>query len=374
MSTKKIILKHLLIDNEKQIGIKFYPDHTIQRLVKTLPNMRWSAAFSMVYMPNTKKNLDVIFNTFRRTAWVDCDHFFGRTKVKNNPALKIKRRAKPANDPLPDCPKEFIQKLEINKYAASTAKTYIHNFEVFMAHFKNRELLSINERDISNYLQELVQLGKSDTYVNQMINSVKFYYEIVLGMPNRFYSIDRPRKTERLPEVLSTGEVKILIDSIANLKHKCIVQLLYSSGLRRAELLSLKPEHIDSKRMVIRVVHGKGGKDRFTLLSSVLLDNLRKYFKEERPKEYLFEGKRGAQYSATSVRKVIARAARKAGLSKKVTPHMLRHSFATHLLEAKTDLRYIQSLLGHSSIKTTEIYTHVAVNGISQIKNPLDSL
>ena len=148
----------------------------------------------------------------------------------------------------------------------------------------------------------------------------------------------------------------------------------HSLGLRRAELLALKPEHIDSKRMVIKVVHGKGGKDRFTLLSQVLLDTLRQYFKEYRPKVYLFEGARGGQYSGASVAKIITRAARKAGIQKKVTPHTLRHSFATHLLEAKTDLRYIQKLLGHSSTKTTEIYTHVATNAISQIKSPLDSL
>ena len=374
MSTRRITLKHLLIDNQKQIGIKFYPDHVLQKLIKTLPEVRWSTNYSMVYLPNSKEHLDNIFKTFRGIAWIDCGFFFGKNKARNNPALKIDRCVKPVGDARPDCPQEYIQKLELNKYSPRTAKTYILFFEVFMHHFENRELLEINEQDISNYLQGLVQLGKSDSYLNQMINSIKFYYEVVLGMPNRFYSIDRPQKTERLPEVISPEEVKLLIDSINNLKHKCIVQLFYSSGLRRAELLSLKPEHIDSKRMVIKVIHGKGGKDRLTLLSPLLLENLRKYYRIYRPKEYLFEGEKGGQYSTASVRQVIKRGAEKAGITKKVTPHILRHSFATHLLEAKTDLRYIQSLLGHNSIRTTELYTHVAINGISQIKNPLDNL
>ena len=374
MATRRITLKHLLIDNQKQIGIKFYPDHVLQKLIKTLPDVRWSAIYSMVYLPNSKPNLDSIFKTFRGIAWIDCGFFFGKNKARNNPELKVERRVKQADDGRPNCPEEYIQKLELNKYSPKTAKTYIHYFEVFMHYFENRKLLEINEQDISNYLQGLVQLGKSDSYLNQMINSIKFYYEVVLGMPNRFYSIDRPRKTERLPEVISMEESKKLIDSIDNLKHKCIVQLLYSSGVRRAELLSLKPEHIDSKRMVIKVIHGKGGKDRLTLLSPILLENLRKYYRIYRPKEYLFEGEKGGQYSTASVRQVIKRGAEKAGITKKVTPHILRHSFATHLLEAKTDLRYIQSLLGHNSIRTTELYTHVATNGISQIKNPLDSL
>jgi len=288
--------------------------------------------------------------------------------------LKIERRNNTSITLLPDCPKEYIKKLEVNRYAANTAKIYIRYFEIFMGHFEGKELLEINELDISNYMQELVQLGKSDAYLNQMINAIKFYYEVVLGMPNRFYAIDRPRKKERLPVVISKEEVKRLIDTITNIKHKCIVQLLYSSGVRRAELLSLKVADIDSKRMVIRVVDGKGGKDRLTLLSPVVLENLRDYFRIHRPKEYLFEGARGGQYSATSVLKILKKAAREAGIKERITPHTLRHCFATHLLEAHTDLRYVQALLGHDCITTTEVYTKVAVNAISQIQNPLDSL
>ena len=157
-----------------------------------------------------------------------------------------------------------------------------------------------------------------------------------------------------------------------NLKHRCIVGLLYSAGLRRGEVLKLKPDDIDSKRMVIKVRSGKGNKDRYTILSEKLLKDLRQYYREWRPKTYLFEGPKGDSYSAESVLKIVKEASFRAGIRKKVTPHMLRHSFATHLLESGTDLRYIQVLLGHKSTKTTEIYTHVATNIFFQIKNPLD--
>lgn len=172
--------------------------------------------------------------------------------------------------------------------------------------------------------------------------------------------------------MLSKEEVLAIIRHTNNIKHQCIVSLLYSAGLRRGELLNLKLTDVDSERMLIRVENGKGGKDRYTLLSKMLLQDLRQYYRIWKPKEYLFEGQSGGKYSGRSVGQLLAQAAQRAGIRKRVTPHMLRHSFATHLLENGTDLRYIQSLLGHSSSKTTEIYTHVAVNSFKSIKNPLD--
>jgi len=374
MATRRITLKNLFIDDQRQIGLQFYPDHLLQALVKTLPDVQWSQQFGMVYLINTPSNLDLLFKTFSGVAWLDCGLFMGRRARNDNPDLKIDPALVNKSKRLPPCPPEFIQRLQISRYALSTAKTYIHYFRVFMHHFKDKKLLEINERDILNYIQGLVNLGKSDTYVNQMLNAIKFYYEVVMEMPNRFYSIDRPRKKQELPKVISKEEVKRLLDAIPNLKHKCIVEAIYSAGLRRSELLNLKPRHIDSKRMVIKVEHGKGGKDRLTLLSPRLLNNLRAYYKEYRPKEYLFEGLGGGQYSSTSVRIIINKGVKRAGITQHVTPHVLRHSFATHLLEANTDLRYIQSLLGHGSTKTTEVYTHVATKNISGITSPLDCL
>ena len=191
-------------------------------------------------------------------------------------------------------------------------------------------------------------------------------------MPNRFYNIERPRNEEKLPKVLLKEDILSIIEHTNNIKHRCIVSLLYSAGLRRSELLNLKVEHIDSKRMLIRIEGAKGNKDRYTLLSTTFLKELRQYYREWKPRTYLFEGPKSNKYSAESVAKIVKNTAKKAGIIMNVTPHVLRHSFATHLLENGTDLRYIQALLGHKNPKTTEIYTHVATNVFLQIKNPLD--
>ena len=174
-------------------------------------------------------------------------------------------------------------------------------FERFMNAHSESDLLSIDEEQIRIYLQGLVQDKRSDSYINQMINSIKFYYEVVMEMPNRFYSIERPRKKESLPKVLSIKEVGLLLNNTNNIKHKCIIELLYSARLRRGELLNLKIENIDSQRMVINILNGKGGKDRVTILSPSVLTDLRVYFKEWVPREYLFESPTGGKYSAQSI-------------------------------------------------------------------------
>lgn len=374
MRLKYITLKHLFINNTKQIGLQFYPDTVIQNLVKTLHHPKWSKEYSMVYLLNTKENVTAVFKTFKGIAWVNGQNFFNNRQRPNNPDLKIKERliADKAVD-YRRCPKEFIRKLEINKYAKSTAHTYISFFEKFINFYKDMDLNEIDENDIRNYLQKLVHENKSDSVLNQTVNAIKFYYEAVMGMPNRFYSIERPRKTEKLPEVISKEQVKMIIEKANNIKHKCIISLLYSAGLRRNELLNLKLEDIDDKRLVVVVKVAKGNKQRLTLLSLSVLEDLRRYYLEWRPKVYLFEGLKGEKYGASSVVAIVKNAAKSAGLPKKVTPHVLRHSFATHLLEDGVDIRYIQMLLGHSSTKTTERYTHVATKNIINIISPIDS-
>ena len=271
------------------------------------------------------------------------------------------------------CPISYLDKLQLKKYANNTVKSYILAFETFINYHKAKELIQINENDVRNYILKLIQENKSDSYINIAINSIKFYYESVLGMPNRFYQIERPRKAKKLPKVLSKEDILKIITNTNNLKHKCIVSLLYSSGIRRNELIHLKITDIDSKRMLILIEAAKGKKDRYTILSHTLLKDLRDYYKQWKPEKYIFEGVYGKQYSTQSVGQIVKNAAIKAGIQITVTPHMLRHSFATHLLEDGVDLRQIQVLLGHSSTKTTEIYTHVATTTFNKITNPLDN-
>ncbi len=371
---KKITLKHLLIGGQKCIGLKFYPDKVIQALIKQLPSPKWSAKYSMVYIPNTYENLTIIMKTFKGVAWLNGQYFFGKTSAPLNneaPDIEYYRRRKLTKG-YKGCPEEFFKKLEVRKYSLNTARSYISHFEKFINNYKELMLSEVSEVDIRNYLSSLVKQGYSDSYINLSINSIKFYYEVVLGMPNRFYTIDRPIKAEKLPDVLSKEEVMKMIASTKNLKHRCMIKLLYSAGLRRSELLNLTPADIESGRMLIKIRGAKGNKDRYTLLSSTLLQELRLYYIQHKPKKYLFEGYNGKSYSGTSLANIVKKAARLANIKKHVKPHMLRHSFATHLLESGTDLRYIQTLMGHNSLKTTEIYTHVAVNGLRKIKNLLD--
>ncbi|MFD1552444.1 recombinase [Putridiphycobacter roseus] len=368
---KCITLKHLFINGEKQIGLQFNYDKVIITVIKTLPNPQWSNEFNMFYLVNNKVNFQAIFDTFREIAWINCNYFSPK-KTINNHNPKIKREALKLNNDL--VPEAYVQKLLLKQYAKSTVHTYISLFTRFVMYFQDRKIEQLNENDIRSYLEKEVKLGKSGSTINQTVNAIKFYYELVLEMPNRFYDIERPIKSKTLPKVLNKKEVGLILKNIKNIKHHCIVSLLYSAGLRRAELLNLKLTDIDGQNNTIFIKDGKGRKDRVTIVSKSLIKQLRTYYKTYRPKEYLFEGTTGKQYSATSVSKIIKKAAAKGGILKSVSAHMLRHSFATHLLEDGTDLRQIQLLLGHTSSRTTEIYTHVTKNHLKVIKNPLDSL
>ena len=370
---KSITLKHLRINQKKCIGIQFSTNKIIQALVDNLPDISWSQEFSMHYVSNNKSNLELIFKTFQGIAWVNGNFFFSEKIVNiDNPKLNLERyRNRRPKDGFKYCPEEYLLKLELKRYSDNTVRNYVSCFESFINYYYDEEPINLNEIDVRKYLQKLIQDEKSNSYVNMAVNSIKFFYETVHGMPNRFYSIERPRKEKQLPEVLSKEEIIRIINHTNNIKHKCIIGLLYSSGLRRGELLSLNVTDIDSKRMVVKVSNGKGKKDRISILSPSILKDLQQYYKEYRPKKYLFEGQKGDKYSVTSVLNIISAAAKKAGIFKRVTPHMLRHSFATHLLENGTDIRHIQLLLGHSSTKTTEIYTHVANRSFMEIKDLL---
>ena len=273
------------------------------------------------------------------------------------------------------CPASYTEKLKELRYSINTQNVYTDLFEEFINYYPEKQAEEITEEEIISFLRYLVNERKiSTSYQNQSINAIKFYYERVLGGKRKIYLIERPRKENYLPEVLSEEEVAAILKTITNIKHKALIMTIYSGGLRISELINLRIKDIDSNRMQIRIEQSKGKKDRYTLLSKKTLLTLRKYFAEYKPKEWLFEGENGGQYADSSIYSIFKKALVAAKITKKVTIHSLRHSFATHLLENGTDLRYIQNLLGHSSSKTTEIYTHITNKGFDQIKNPLDKL
>lgn len=270
--------------------------------------------------------------------------------------------------------KEYDSLLKLKNYSPNTVKSYLHCFEKFILYFKGHDIKTLSKDQITAFLYNESQKGLSYGYQNQIINAIKFYYEKVLKRKKELYDIPRAKRPQKLPVVFSEEEVQTLIGNIQNLKHKCILYLIYSAGLRISEAVNMKIGDIDSKRNVIIVRGGKGKKDRTTLLSQKLLTMLREYYKQYRPNKYLFEGDSGNQYSVKSIQNVFNKALEKSGIRKNATVHSLRHSFATHLLERGTNLRYIQELLGHNSSKTTEIYTHITKKGMYNIISPLDNL
>lgn len=368
---RKIALDEVLLIKTKSARLKivFVNNLALAKLIKSLPYHSWNSSGKWWSVPFAEKYLSeikaIIFDQRLKLLYEEEE---GDTEKKGRrSALDIPNYRK--------CPDEFILKIKELRYANSTLKTYKTAFEEFINYYNEIAIEDLNETMITDFLRYLVLERKvSTSYQNQAINSIKFYFEKVLRRDRGVYYIDRPKKEKTLPNVLSEDEVKRLFSVITNLKHKCILMLAYSSGLRVSEVVNVKVTDIDSKRMQIRISQAKGKKDRYTLLSPKYLVFLRKYFKEYRPKDWLFEGADRGKYSVRSVQAIMKEAVKRAGITKKVTAHTLRHSFATHLLERGTDLRYIQSLLGHESTKTTEIYTHITTKGFDQIRSPLDDL
>ncbi len=269
---------------------------------------------------------------------------------------------------------DLRRELLSRKYSYKTVKGYIYYNKDFL-NFSGKESSAITDNDIKDYLLYLAEERQSATAtLNQAINALKFYYGAMLKR-KFLYDIKRPKKDKKLPVVLSKEEISKILRAVDNLKHTAILMIVYSSGLRVGEVVRLKPEDIDSERMLIHIKGAKGRKDRYTLLSGTALLTLQEYRKKYNPLKWLFEGARDGRYISTrTVEKILEHACQKAGLKKDISVHTLRHSFATHLLESGTDLRYIQELLGHAHCKTTEIYTHVSTKSLGKIRSPLDTL
>jgi len=272
--------------------------------------------------------------------------------------------------------KDFSDQLILKRYSENTIIVYKEQIVRFFKYYSKEDPSELTDEDVKEYMLFLLNEKKiSFSLQKQVISAIKFYFEKILRRETKKYYFEIPKSKERkLPIVLSKREVKQIIDCINNLKHRAILSTIYSAGLRLSELVNLKIADIDSERKLIYVRGGKGKKDRTTILSIELLELLRKYFKEFKPKIWLFEGVNGGQYSKRSVQEIFYKALEKTTIDKKVSVHSLRHSFATHLLEQGEDLRYIQKILGHKSSKTTEIYTHVTSIGMNKIKSPLDSI
>ncbi len=265
------------------------------------------------------------------------------------------------------------ENMRIRRYSESTITTYKSCISKYLNFTFRHSLIPEEEESVRSYLFTIVEQGYSRSTQNQHVNAIKYFLEKYRKLDKQyFFEIERPKKAKKLPKVFSRDEVKRIFDITKNLKHRAVLATIYAHGLRVGEVLNLTIKDIDSERQILHINQGKGAKDRQVPLSAKSLKLLREYFREYRPSFYLFEGQAGGRYSDKSVLAVLKRSARNAGINRHVTTHMLRHSYATHLMEKGTDTRIIQRLLGHGSIKTTQIYTHVSRDHLSTVVSPFD--
>jgi integrase/recombinase XerD len=342
--------KIIIHRGERRISVSFDIDSELISWIKTFEGSRWSATRRVWHLPDSEENRMI----------------FGLTSLS---------KTLPNDEGLRSL-ENFKRWLRSKRYSENTIATYLDAAKSFLVFFNDRALNEITNDDVLVYNNEYI-LGNnlSASYQNQIVSAIKLFFRTVHDRKIEIDSIHRPKRSRVLPNVLSKEEVKLILESQSNIKHKAMLSLIYSCGLRRSELLQLKPANIDSKRNIITILQAKGKKDRISPLSPKVLEILRDYYKSYKPTVWLFEGQiKGEQYSEQSLQSVLKQAVFKAGISKPVTLHWLRHSYATHLLESGTDLRFIQELLGHSRSKTTEIYTHVSTKSLQQIKSPFDDL
>ena len=260
-------------------------------------------------------------------------------------------------------------------YSEHTLRNYLQEFFQFLVTIKKNDADTFGPDKIKSYILYCIRdLKLKESTIHNRINAIRFYYEDVLGREGYMIPVPRPKKPSALPKVLSKSELKKMFDLTVNIKHKVILQLVYGMGLRVSEIVALKIPDVDSKRMIVHLRCAKGKKDRYVPLPSSILDLLRAYYKIYKPKDYLFEGMTGGQYTVRSAQAVFKTAMNRARIKKPIGIHGLRHSYATHLLEAGTDMTFIQKLLGHRDIKTTMIYAKVEERSLAKVISPLDSL
>lgn len=331
-------------------------DYSQERItkVKSIRGHKWNANDKIWTIPFTEENLVMLKELFKNEQ--------KNIDIENNSRNK-------------ELYKLMEEEIKLKGYSFKTKKSYMSHIKRFSS-FINKNLDETVNQDVRNYTLFLLEKQKaSHSYANQAISAIRFLCNEVLRQNNIIEFIPRPKKENKLPNVLSFEDVIKILGALRNEKHKTILFLIYSAGLRVGEVIKLRSQDIDSQRMLIHVVQGKGKKDRYTVLSEIALEQLRKYYKLYKPEKWLFPGQNSMEYiTERTVQRIFENACIVAKITKKATVHTLRHSFATHLLEGGIDLRFIQELLGHSSSKTTEIYTHVTQKSISNIQSPLDKL
>ena len=380
MNTRpQILLKTANHRQQDVICIIFdYNRDLVNAIRKEMPVL-WSATMKCWYIPKKDFNLGLFFEELHDLAYIDYSEIKKPAPAqqtgnkKEYSALKIR-----SNTPEPT--KSDIERLKLwmqqKRYGNNTIKSYAHQLEIFFGYYSNKKAVDISASDITAFNNEFIlKNGLSYTFQNQTISALKKFYSVLYQRDLEAENIERPMRGHILPKVMSKEELQKFFNNIKNTKHKMAFETIYAFGLRRGELLNLKLQHIDTKRGMLTIINAKGKKDRSLPISKKWLEKVRSYYTAYKPEVYLIEGQNAGQnIAAASLQQVFENTLKKSNITKPYTIHCLRHSFATHLLENGTDLRYIQELLGHKSSRTTEIYTHVSNESLKNIKNPFDDL
>ncbi len=391
------MLRPLLHRNSECIGIYFEKNIAAEKIIRRQPGIKWSQTNKCWYLPLTETAYALLINNLKENALVDNTALkaYLEKRKKIQPALPENKlpgiskqttvskpvaltRAWQLSEQNLQALENFIQHLQLKAYSKSTINTYRNEFLQLLKILKTKPVHELTTDDLKRYMVYAMQKeGIKENTAHSRLNALKFYYEQVLGREKFFWEIPRPKKVSQLPQVFNQDEIAAIINSLQNKKHKVMLMLAYSAGLRVSEVVALKTYNIDSSRMTILIKEAKGKKDRVVSLSPVLLVMLREYATAYRPdkKGYLFEGStKGAAYSTRSLQEVLQAAKKKAGVLKPGSIHSLRHSFATHLIDKGTDVTMIQKLLGHNDIKTTLRYLHTSNKDLLKIISPLDDL
>ena len=371
----------------EQVGIYFLKNKEIEQAVRKIKGVKWSQTNRCWYIPLTREDCKKAYDILKHITVInllDLHEYLNKrraiTVVKKisgqQPVMKTGALItfKLSEENLKQL-ELMVKTLQLKAYSPNTIRVYKDEMAALMRLLGNFPVYGLTVAQIKSYLLWLLQKRNlSEAKVYSSLNAIKFYFEQVRYQTKMFFEIPRPKRPLKLPTVHSQNEIKKILNAKENIKHKTMLMTGYAAGLRISEIVKLKPRDIDSERMVIYIRSGKGKKDRQVSLSMVLLKQLRIYYKQFKPKEYLFEGADGGPYSVRSLQNVFQSAKRQSGNQKTGGIHSLRHSYATHLMENGTDIRIIQELLGHNSLRTTERYTHVSRKLISKIESPLDRL
>jgi len=377
------------------IGIYFDKNPAIEQVIRIQPDVKWSKTHACWYIPLSETGYNKLVKQLKDKALVDNSALKLYLQKKNRVNANIPGQqgslvpGKAVNKkPVALTPvwqlsaenqvalEKFVQQLHMKAYSPSTINTYRNEFMQLLKLLKMKPVDDLTVDDLKRYMVFIMQeQGITENTAHSRLNALKFFFEQVLGREKFFFEIPRPKKALKLPKVISEEKIIKGLLAVENIKHRTLLLLAYSAGLRVSEVISLKITDINSDRMQITVNHAKGKKDRVVTLSETLLPLLREYYKLYKPGTWLFEGQdRNEHYSSRSAQQIFKDAYKKLGLPAQCSFHSLRHSFATHLLENGTDISFIQKLLGHNDIQTTLRYTRISNKEIGKIESPLDRI